>query len=453
MTCQGFIFDLNKCTGCHACQIACTLENQVEWGTNWRQVITFNGNKNPELPCFHLSFACNNCMDAPCVKYCPSLAISKDKQSGVVLISDSKCIGCKYCSWVCPFDAPQFNYRSSIMEKCTLCNHRLQENLAPACVVLCPTDALQFGSFSGEIFNDPAEGFTRTAIRPAVQLVPLRPEHKKPELTTLPFTDAVIHQFEKSFKPPGAKTSFLSEWSLLSFTFIIPLLVSWMLAHFISVIPVQPYIFLGLAIVAITMSTMHLGQKFRAYRSIFNLRGSWLSREIFFFLCFVTTAVLSLSTAKMQALSASLAAISGISLLFSADKVYQMIIQTKNQKYHSADLMITGLFYTALLAGRITFFVLFAIIKGILFIFRKNKFGSIKPTIPFLSAIRIITGLILPIVLCSFISDPLHWLILTMVLMGEGIDRLAFYLELDPITPGRQMKIDFEKNLQQRYRT
>lgn len=447
MTYQGFIFDLNKCTGCHACQIACTLENQVEWGTNWRQVITFNEYKNPDLPSFHLSLACNHCMDAPCLKFCPALAITKDAQSGVVLISGLKCIGCKYCSWVCPFDAPRFNHQSGIMEKCTLCNHRLKENLTPACVSICPTNALLLGSFNNEIFNDPLEGFTSTGIRPAIKVIPLHPEQAKPEFTALPYTDDIIRQFETTSKSYGSKTSLLSEWSLLLFTFIIPILVGWILAHFISDVPVNLPIFSGLAIVAIVFSTMHLGHKFRAYRSIFNLPRSWLSREIFFFLLFMASSGFSLLFAKIPAVSACLAAISGICLLYSADRVYQVITRQKSQKYHSADLLISGLFYTTLFSGYKLLFILFSLVRMVLFILRENRFGGNTRWISLLSTGRIVMGLLLPVIFWIFAVNLLSWFILLMVFLSEGIDRLAFYLELSPITPGQQMKIDFDKKV------
>ena len=71
---NAFIFDINKCTGCQACQIACVIENELEPERSWRQMFTFNKQRLPDIPLFHLSLACNHCLDAPCMKYCPALA-------------------------------------------------------------------------------------------------------------------------------------------------------------------------------------------------------------------------------------------------------------------------------------------------------------------------------------------------------------------------------------------
>lgn len=164
-----FVLDLNKCTGCQACQIACEIENQTEPELSWRTISTFNTPRFSHIPVFHYSLACNHCLDAPCMNYCPALAISKDDTTGAVEIDPDKCIGCKYCSWVCPYDAPKFNQSSNIMEKCTFCSHRLAEGKDTACVTGCPTGALQLGDFtvSDEKNKQSYRGFPDTGIKPA----------------------------------------------------------------------------------------------------------------------------------------------------------------------------------------------------------------------------------------------------------------------------------------------
>ena len=169
----AFVNDLETCVGCHACAVACANENQLAPGTSWRHIVTFNATRRAGLPTFHLSLACNHCRDAPCMTACPALAISRDARTGAVLINANHCIGCRYCSWVCPYDAPRFDHDAGVMRKCTLCNERLTDGLAPACVVGCPVGALQIGE---PVADEPMRvaGFPSAAIGPSIRFVPMR---------------------------------------------------------------------------------------------------------------------------------------------------------------------------------------------------------------------------------------------------------------------------------------
>ena len=82
----GFLFDLNACTGCRACELACAIENDLPWDRSWRRVSTFNPQRASGAPVFHLSLACNHCSAAPCIEQCPALAIRRDADGGAVLI-------------------------------------------------------------------------------------------------------------------------------------------------------------------------------------------------------------------------------------------------------------------------------------------------------------------------------------------------------------------------------
>ena len=137
----AFLFDLNRCTGCQACEIACMIENRLD-GWSWRQVVTLNPARRPGTPVIHLSLACNHCAAPPCLAHCPALAYSQDPVTGRVVLDAERCIGCKYCAWACPYDAPKFDAPRGVMTKCTFCGHRQDQGLAPACVEQCPTGAL-----------------------------------------------------------------------------------------------------------------------------------------------------------------------------------------------------------------------------------------------------------------------------------------------------------------------
>lgn len=170
----GWIVDLKKCIGCRSCFVACKAENQTPLRTDWRYVVERESGTYPEPKREFISLACNHC-DAPaCLKACPVDAISKRESDGVVLIDQDKCIGCRYCYFVCPYGAPRVDTDTGKVGKCTMCVHRLDasENLEPACATTCLTGALQFvPDFTGEAETVPA-GFNAPFLtKPNVNFV------------------------------------------------------------------------------------------------------------------------------------------------------------------------------------------------------------------------------------------------------------------------------------------
>ena len=144
MESKGFIFDYSKCVACHACLVACYNENHTQPPISWRQVQAHNKLKVPLSGFINLSIACNHCEDAPCLKACPAKAYHKDSVTGAIIHTADKCIGCTYCTWACPFDAPKYNAGKGVVEKCNFCNDRLKLGAIPACTNACPTGALSF---------------------------------------------------------------------------------------------------------------------------------------------------------------------------------------------------------------------------------------------------------------------------------------------------------------------
>ncbi|MCK5489102.1 MAG: 4Fe-4S binding protein, partial [Gemmatimonadetes bacterium] len=105
---SAFVFDPNRCTGCQACELACSIENELGPDRSWREVVTFNDASVPGVPRFHLSLACNHCAEPACMHSCPALAYEREASSGAILLDPDRCIGCRYCSWTCPYGAPRF---------------------------------------------------------------------------------------------------------------------------------------------------------------------------------------------------------------------------------------------------------------------------------------------------------------------------------------------------------
>ncbi len=166
MTQLALVIDLNVCVGCHACVTSCKSWNTSGWagplpderpydkdpsGVFFNRVQTYEVGTFPNTETVHFPKSCLHCEDPPCVPVCPTGASYKREDNGVVLVDYDKCIGCKYCSWACPYGAREFDENNKVMKKCTLCIDRItdmslpEEERKPACVMACPTSARIFG--------------------------------------------------------------------------------------------------------------------------------------------------------------------------------------------------------------------------------------------------------------------------------------------------------------------
>jgi len=419
-----------------ACAAGCSIENGTSQGMNWRVVNGFNKLKHPDLPVFHFSLACNHCEGAPCMRNCPALAYTRDEKTGAVIHHAELCIGCKYCTWACPYDAPKYNAATRVVEKCNFCVERISGGGNPACAVACPVGALNYGEI--ELGTDVVvPGFVNRSIKPSIQLVPLREEHTKPIIWNSDSGSVSAEKYIHEIPPHHSKIEIKKEWTLVPFTLTVAALVGWFTASFATGAKVIPELFIGLSVLAVMLSSLHLGKKMRAWRFILNIRNSWLSREILSFSAFMGLGTLYLYS-DIAALGYA-ASVAGMASLISIDMVYKLTERIEKQPLHSAMVSITGIMILGLLLES-SFLIAFSITLKIgLYLIRKIQFyqnNILTSTI--LTIFRLVfLGVATALWIADFGLNTL--LILGILVTGEIIDRIEFYKEIDVVTPQREL--------------
>ncbi|MBI3492433.1 MAG: polysulfide reductase NrfD, partial [Acidobacteria bacterium] len=169
----GFAIDLRKCIGCHACTIACKAEHQIPIGVNRCWVKTVEEGTFPATRRLFFPVLCNQCDDAPCARICPTNALYK-RRDGIVDLHGDACIGCRACMVACPYDQLFIDPNTHTAEKCNFCANRVENELLPACVSVCPTECRIFGDL-----DDPTSEVARIAADAAAAV-------RKPEKGTIP---------------------------------------------------------------------------------------------------------------------------------------------------------------------------------------------------------------------------------------------------------------------------
>jgi DMSO reductase iron-sulfur subunit len=464
---KGFRLDTDLCTGCGACAVACAVENELPWGTSWRWIETFNPRHLSGVPSYHLSLACNHCADAPCMEHCPALAYERDHVAGAVLLDPDKCIGCRYCTWACPYDAPRFDPEAGVVSKCTFCHHRQLEGLAPACVQQCPTGALTWGNLDGLDGSAEIAGFPATDARPSVRFAGGRGgvtgtgvsaavggREDEDVSGTERATPATVGSAAAVTPPPpgpslGAapvppKTSLATEGPLVLFTLLAATLAGTMATASGRALLGLPA-FLILAAVAAGASTLHLGQKGRAWRAVLNVRRSWLSREIALFTLFVAASAAVLSPLPTPRWAGWAVAVLGFALLFAVDRVYA-VTRTPGLVVHSAGVLSTGVMAAGVAAGSAVVWGALLCAKIISYVLRKARLREEgRPVRGVWTGVRLAAGAAASGLLITagpqgtLTWGATAWVAVGVLAVGEIVDRCEFYLELEVSTPREEM--------------
>ena len=138
----GFYYDAGRCIQCRTCELACKGTRGLESGVKWRRVVETWDGEYPDVTRTFFSLACMHCDKPACAAVCPTGAIIKRAEDGIVVVDRDKCNGCQDCLPACPYGVPQFG-ADGVMQKCDFC---IETGRKPACVISCPAEALRSGT-------------------------------------------------------------------------------------------------------------------------------------------------------------------------------------------------------------------------------------------------------------------------------------------------------------------
>jgi len=433
----SFIVDVNKCTGCHACAMACQIANDLPTTLLWREVHTFNELHVPQVELMHLSLACNHCAEAPCMEQCPARAYHRDKKTGAVLIDADLCLGCRYCAWVCPYGAPRFDEARGVMTKCNFCVDKQHEGDQPACVTSCPTGALTWGELSADELVQDVPGFSQAGIGPSIRVESLQAERRIPEMTHPP----AMPPWRRLRDRITPQITLTHEWTLAVFTVLAATLVGVFTAWKLGDVGLDWRVFLGLGTAGMVLSASHLGRKERSWRAALHLDESWLSREIVLVGGFLGLAAGVLYRGSLPIWAGWIAVGLGFVTLAVIDQVYRVAVIRGSGPLHSAHVLGTGLLLAAVWNGTPLVAGAVALVKLVLYVTRRKDRARLGlATGPAVGWLRI--GTLLVGMGVMFWDIP--WLTLMLILTGEMIDRGEFYEELEIPTPSSLMLDELE---------
>ncbi len=289
----AFEVDLDRCSGCKACVVACHTLNGLDETETWRDVGLLIGGSRAAPVMQHVTAACHHCLQPACMIACPVNAYEKDPVTGIVKHLDDQCFGCQYCTLACPYDVPKYHAGKGIVRKCDMCSSRLAVGEPPACVQSCPHEAISIRVVDREQVVEDAE----TAV-----FLPAAPD---PQITLPTTTYKTRRPFPRNLLPADyfRVNSQHAHWPLVVMlvltqlsvgAFVVGLVLeNWLSPQLLATLrPLHAAAALGFGLLALAASLFHLGRPQFAFRAVLGLRHSWLSREIVAFGAFAALATL-----------------------------------------------------------------------------------------------------------------------------------------------------------------
>jgi len=333
----AFEVDLDACSGCKACVVACHTLNGLEETETWRKVGALSSQSVTSLPIVqHVTTACHHCIDPACLNGCPVQAYEKDLITGIVRHLDDQCFGCKYCIMMCPYEVPQYSSSLGIVRKCDMCSQRLGVDEAPACVQACPNRAIRISivDVAKVVASSLNLGLDASVQPRLVATAPL--SH-----ITMPTTRYLSKHAD------DARANLLSLESVadrphdghLPLVVMIVLTQSsvgiWIILALLAMTSASssnafPAVFATtLGIAGVHAALLHLGRPWLAFRAFLGWRSSWLSREAIGFGIFMgaassATAVQLLlpNQSLLAAVTGTFAAVSGSLAVLCTSMIY-----------------------------------------------------------------------------------------------------------------------------------
>ncbi len=323
-----FGFDMNACIGCHSCEVACAEQNGLPDGTTWRRVGEIEGGAHPQTRRFSLSMSCNHCLDPACLEGCPTNAYEK-LPNGVVAHHADDCIGCRYCTWNCPYSVPAFQPDRRIVTKCDMCQPRLESGRAPACVAACPTHAITIEK---------------------VNVAEWRADHRAADAPQLPSGDITLSTTRIELpRDVPAETYAASDWNVRPEHPHWPLVWLTLLSQLALGASAtasslgERLLAAALAGAGMVGAIFHLGRPIVAWKALRNLRRSWLSREVAFLSAYAVLAGMAIIVPAL----AVPAAVTGAAGVYASARLYVV----PGRPAWNSRLTIVRFFATAMALG------------------------------------------------------------------------------------------------------
>ncbi|HLO32282.1 MAG TPA: DmsC/YnfH family molybdoenzyme membrane anchor subunit [Anaerolineales bacterium] len=471
----AFSFDAAFCSGCKACQAACKDKNNLPTGVLWRRVYEVSGGNWQQngdawqntVFAYNLSISCNHCAYPKCAGVCPVDAYVL-RQDGIVFLDTTKCVGCGYCAWACPYGAPQYNADVGHMTKCDFCFDQLERGLPPVCVAACPMRVLDYG----EAWTEPVLPGNEMRLwetPPEAHPYPLPGySHSQPRLVIKPHAAMNTAEEKSVANIEEIQPRVPSAWEevpLILFTLLAQLAVGgfwamlwifprmWMPAgQGITLLEVLPLLGIGLCLgVSVLASFAHLGTKRNAWRVFSHLRKSWLSREILFTILFgmgwlvtiLERTIWQRGSIEWIALTATL----GFGLIYSMAQVYRLTAAPGWNSWRtnagfmvsalllgqllmttllSYELSVTGIQFPSAAWVKIGGSVIILLLSQLAIVYRRSP----QPLFQYIRIGLILGGIVLSILSLVFFKYAAAWispLIFLLAVIEEGVGRWVFY--------------------------